>query len=155
MLIDWGSAPDWVQAFGNVAVLAFAVETIRRERKRTTRLEDENLSKKEEAKRDKVSGVSAWPEDWSSEDVHVVCRNDTAEPIYEVVVRGAVDLPVRMPSATEMCVRSIFLMKPGEQLDTEIRLDKTVIEKPYIDMAFRDANNIVWWRRADGYLVRA
>lgn len=154
-MFDWGSVPDWVQAFGNIAVLGAAFEAIRREHRRTLKLEQENAAQRAEAARERISNVSAWPEDWSTNDIHVECRNGNSEPVYEVVVRAAASLNFLYPpiAGSSEC-RSIFLMRPGEQLDVSIGVDSAIVERPYVDVSFRDSNNVAWWRRGDGQLER-
>lgn len=153
--LAWGTIPDWVIAIGNLAVLATAFEAIRRDRKRLRALEAEHQRRREETDLERASYVSAWPEDWSDHDVHVVCHNGCAEPIYDVVLRVAEKSSTAPPTAADHeDTKSAFLMRPGENLETTLRLSGTLSGEPRIDMSFRDTRGHCWWRQPDGMVVQ-
>lgn len=154
IVLNWGAIPDWVLAIGNLAVLATAFETIRRDRKRTQALEAENLRRRQDSELERASLVSAWPEEWSDQDVSVTCRNGCAEPIYDVVVRvgGQKDDPP--PRSTDRGdTKSAFLMRPGESLEVIFPLLRPAADQPRVDMAFRDTRGHRWWRKSDGTIM--
>lgn len=152
-MTDWGSVPDWVGAVGGVAVLAAAFETLRRDRKRVAQLEGDRVEQARQASRDRISTMAVWPEDWSSHDVRVICRNAGSEPVFDVVVRADCQEPHACPTPGDAGdARMLFLMRPGEELETTLRLSGTITTRPYVDMSFRDPAGDRWWRRCDGVL---
>jgi len=154
MPADWGSVPDWVQTVGNLVILVTAFEAIRRERQRTRVLEREQLEQSRQRDLELVSGVSAWPEDWSSRDVRLVCRNGCAEPIYDVTIQVSEVSTGAPPDRSDpQGTKSIFMMRPGEEVETSIDLLHTVPDQPLVEMVFRDTRGNRWWRQVDGRLL--
>jgi hypothetical protein len=137
-----------------LALFAAALESIRRDRKRVAALEAEQKRQREEAVFERASQVSAWPEDWSSNDVRVMCHNGCSEPIYDVVLRIADGNSVLPPSASHHeDTKSAFLIRPGENLETVLRRSSSYLGQPRVDMAFRDTRGCRWWRRTDGAIA--
>ena len=152
--VAWGTVPDWILAIGTLALFIAAFITIMQDRKRVEALEAEHRRQRKETSLERASQVSAWPEDWSSNDVRVTCHNGCAEPIYNVVIRVAEGNPVVPPDLTEYDdTKAAFLMKPGENLEAILRLRCPPSSQPRIDLAFRDTRGNRWWRRADGIVV--
>jgi hypothetical protein len=150
--LSWGTLPDWIQIVANVLLILAAFITIVGDRVRIRRLEAAQAEAVVDEARMRVSGVCAWPEDWSRRDVRVTCRNGTDEPIYDVIARASATALDDPPQKLEMGTKSSLLMRPGEEIQVNIDFDELQADAPFVDVVFRHPTLGRWWRKASGIL---
>lgn len=147
--IQWGDAAGWAQAVGNFAVLFVAILTIRKDSQRIASLERRSREDEVAQARERVYGVTAWPQEWAIGSTRIVVNNASLMPVYDVTVRasstGAHSQP---PQRGVDGAKSVFIVNPGESL--EAQLEWSLDTRPIVDLQFRDSGGWSWWREADG-----
>lgn len=152
--LNWGDVAGWVQAIGNVAVLAIALVTLRRDARRITALEAKAELERTDAAALRVAGVAAWPEKWGNGQIEIKAVNESDGPIYDVAVRVATTSD-SLPSfdSSEPNVKRVILIAPRERFDAVVAaVEVSGQQAPFVEIRFRDTSGRVWVRNYAGAL---
>jgi len=157
MSIELGDLATWFSVVVSFLLFIVAFWQIQNERRERQKAERDRLFAK---RRSQAEQVAAWIETEFHDDklgsiMCVAVSNQSLQPIYNVIVQGVLlsneGVPIAGPFPENRS--QIAVVPPGKGFTTFSFNYHGMSKRPGIEIAFQDAANRFWLRKANGELV--